>query len=285
MAIPSDPTATQTVTYAMKEAGRYTVSSSEVGQMIAGGFQIVKTELWDANRNDDITATESMVVIASGTSTLTLPSDFDHEQELRFYWANDEWRGLIVASYSTAVQLPSSVNAGDEELTGQYLFLIGGSMAQQYRQITAYSGSTRWATVSTAFGGSLTADTYCQVGYFNYLLMNQNEMIHRYPVKFRPFFYEVVNQNTLRVWPPPDKHYPLLVKYIPNLTRLDETGPTFVKHLRERMALWVQGIKVRTMARYDMDRYETEKQIYDNMLARYAGNNARAVRTPFYGGR
>ena len=269
----------------MKEAGRYTVSSSEVGQMIAGGFQIVKTELWDANRNDDITATESMVVIASGTSTLTLPSDFDHEQELRFYWANDEWRGLIVASYSTAVQLPSSVNAGDEELTGQYLFLIGGSMAQQYRQITAYSGSTRWATVSTAFGGSLTADTYCQVGYFNYLLMNQNEMIHRYPVKFRPFFYEVVNQNTLRVWPPPDKHYPLLVKYIPNLTRLDETGPTFVKHLRERMALWVQGIKVRTMARYDMDRYETEKQIYDNMLARYAGNNARAVRTPFYGGR
>lgn len=285
MSIPSDPTATQTVTYAMKEAGRYTVSSSEVGQMIAGGFQIVKTELWDANRNDDITATESMVVIASGTSTLTLPSDFDHEQELRFYWANDEWRGLIVASYSTAVQLPSSVNAGDEELTGQYLFLIGGSMVPQYRQITAYSGSTRWATVSTAFGGSLTADTYCQVGYFNYLLTNQNEMIHRYPVKFRPFFYEVVNQNTLRVWPPPDKAYPLLVKYVPNLTRLDETGTTFIKHLRERMALWVQGIKVRTMARYDMDRYETEKQIYDNMLGRYAGNNARAVRTPFYGGR
>jgi hypothetical protein len=285
MAIPADPTATTTVTYAMKEAGRYTVSSSEVGQMIAGGFQIVKTELWDANRNDDITATESMVVIASGTSTLTLPSDFDHEQELRFYWANDEWRGLIVASYSTAVQLPSSVNAGDEELTGQYLFLIGGSMAQQYRQITAYSGSTRWATVSTAFGGSLTADTYCQVGYFNYLLTNQNEMIHRYPVKFRPFFYEVVNQNTIRVWPPPDKHYPLLVKYIPNLTRLDEAGTTFIKHLRERMALWVQGIKVRTMARYDMDRYETEKQIYDNMLARYAGNNAKPVRTPFYGGR
>ena len=51
------------------------------------------------------------------------------------------------------------------------------------------------------------------------------------------------------------------------------------------MALWVQGIKVRTMAKYDDDRYTTEKQIYDAMLVRYAGNNARPVRTPFYGGR
>ena len=285
MAIPADPTATTTVTYAMREAGRYVVSNSEIARMIAGGLQVVKTELWDANRQDDLTATETMVVLASGTSTLTLPSDFDHEQELRYYWANDEWRGLIVASYSTAVQLPATVNAGDEELTGQYLFFIGGSMTQQYRQITAYSGSTRWATVDTAFAGSVTADTYCQVGYFNYLLTRQDETIHRYPVKFRPFFYEVVNQNTLRVWPPPDKHYPLLIKYVPNLTRLDEAGSTFVKHLRERMALWVQGIKVRTMATYDDDRYTTEKQIYDAMLARYAGNNARPVRTPFYGGR
>ena len=219
--IPADPTATTTVTYAMREAGRYTVSTAEVASMIAGGFQIVKTELWDANRHDDLTATETMVVLASGTSTLTLPADFDHEQELRFYWANDDWRGLIVASYSTAVQLPTSLTAGDEELTGQYLFFIGGSMTQQYRQISAYSGATRWATVSSAFAGGLTADTFCQVGYFNYTLNNQNEMLHRYPVKFRPFFYEVVNQNTLRVWPPPDKAYPLLVKYVPNLTRLD----------------------------------------------------------------
>ena len=285
MAIPADPTATTTVTYAMREAGRYTVSNAEVANMIAGGFQIVKTELWDANRHDDITATESMVVLASGTSTLSLPSDFDHEQELRFYWANDDWRGLILASYSTAVQLPATVNAGDEELTGQYLFLLQGSMTPQYRQITAYSGSTGWATVSSAFAGTLTADTFCQVGYFNYLLNNQNETIHRYPVKFRPFFYEVVNQNTLRIWPPPDKSYPLLVKYTPNLTRLDESGTTFIKHLRERAALWCQGIKVRTMARFDDDRYTTEKHVYDGMLARYAGNNARPVRTPFYGGR
>lgn len=285
MAIPSDPTATTTVTYAMREAGRYTVSSSEVGQMIADGLQVVKTELWDANRHDDITATETMVVLASGTSTLTLPSDFDHEQELRFYWANDEWRGLILASYSTAVQLPATVSAGDEELTGQYLFLLSGSMTPQYRQIAAYSGSTRWATVNSAFSGTLTADTFCQVGFFNYLLLRQDESLQRYPVKLRPMYYEVVNQNTLRVWPPSDKQYPLLVKYVPNLTRLDEAGTTFVKHLRERMALWVQGIKVRTMAKYDDDRYTTEKQIYDAMLGRYAGNNARAVRTPFTGGR
>lgn len=285
MAIPSDPTSTTTVTYAMKEAGRYTVSTAEVAAMIAGGFQIVKTELWDANRHDDLTATETMVVLASGTSTLTLPADFDHEQELRFYWANDEWRGVILASYSTAVQLPATITAGDEELTGQYVFCVGGSMTQQYRQISAYSGSTGWATVSSAFAGTLTADTSVQVGYFNYVLVNQNETIHRYPVKFRPAWYEVVNQNTLRVWPPPDKDYPLLLKYIPNLTRLDETGTTFVKHLRERAALWVQGVKVRTMARYDDDRYTTEKQIYDGMLARYAGNNARPVRIPTTGGR
>lgn len=285
MAIPSDPTATSTVTYAMREAGRYTVSASEVANMIAGGFQIVKTELWDANRHDDLTATETMVVVSTGTSVLTLPADFDHEQDLRFYWASDDCRGLIVASYSTAVQLPTSVTVGDEELTGQYLFLIGGSMTPQYRQITAYSGSTRWATVSTGFSGTLTADTYCQVGFFNYALMPQLDPIQRYPVRFRPTWYEVVNQSTLRVWPPADKAYPLLLKYIPNLTRLDETGTTFIKHLRERMALWVQGIKVRTMARYEDDRYQSEQAVYAAMLARYAGNNARPVRIPTTGGR
>jgi hypothetical protein len=61
--------------------------------------------------------------------------------------------------------------------------------------------------------------------------------------------------------------------YRSNLTRLDESGSTFIKHLRERRHLWIQGVKVRTMAKFDDERYPAEKQIWEQMLAQYAAQN------------
>ena len=63
------------------------------------------------------------------------------------------------------------------------------------------------------------------------------------------------------------------VVYSWNLTQIDETDSRFIKHLRERRHLWVQGVKVKTMAKFDDDRYGAEKQIWEQMLAQYAAQN------------
>jgi len=47
---------------------------------------------------------------------------------------------------------------------------------------------------------------------------------------------------------------------------LDETDTIFVNLLRELRSVWIQGIAVKTMQRYDEDRYQLELGVYQQML-------------------
>ena len=88
MAIPSTPTWTATISAAMISAGRLNVSFTEVSNMAARGAQDIKTELWDASRTDLFLATETVVLVTTGTCAFTTPPDFDHEGTLTAFDGN-----------------------------------------------------------------------------------------------------------------------------------------------------------------------------------------------------
>src|SRR6185437_13360074 len=69
----------------------------------------------------------------------------------------------------------------------------------------------------------------------------------------------------------PDAVYGLIATYWIDLDRLDDTGTVFTKLLREWRSIWIQGIAVKVMQRYDDERYGQELQVYQAMLGALAG--------------
>jgi hypothetical protein len=61
----------------------------------------------------------------------------------------------------------------------------------------------------------------------------------------------------------PDRVYIIEWEYWAALDRLDDAGRVFLRHLREWSALYMQGIGIRVMTRFDEDRRNTETQIYN----------------------
>jgi hypothetical protein len=150
---------------------------------------------------------------------------------------------------------------------------LTGTGSQVGRTITAYNDSTKVATVDSAWPESNPDNTTTYlIGIIQKELKRRDYFLPVTRAR-RPEVYSRAGTQ-IEVYPTADKYYPIWMWYRPNLTQLDETDSVFIKHLRERRHLWVQGVKVKTMARYDDERYPLEKQIWEQMLRQYGGQNA-----------
>lgn len=274
MAIPSDPTVNDIVLQGMEEGGLcdITTSSPQFSKFKNYQFQSIKSEMWAACKTDTLLETEAVLVTAVGSRAVTLPTDFDSEISLHIYDADEpSYRGTAQAAAVNSITLASDFTATADDLHGRYIFTLGGLGALQVRQITDYDDSTKVATVSNLW--TVTPDSTT-----TYLIATHGRQLGRldYNREVRQKNFPSSYGRTgigMQVFPSPDKIYPILMVYRSNLTRLDEDGSLFIKHLRERRWLWIQGIKTKTMSRFDDDRYTTEKAIWDQALLQYAAEN------------
>jgi hypothetical protein len=270
MAIPSTPTWTATISAAMISAGRLNVSFNEVNLMSQRGAQDIKTELWSSSRTDLLLQTETVVLVTTGSSVFTVPPDFDSEVTLNVYYGYDGLRSQAQAGNTQSITLAASDGAADDAYNGYYVFTLSGTNSGQYRQITAYRSATKVASLSSTWNAP-DATT-------NYLVANLDRELTRagdvLPVTIPgiPRQYRVTGP-TVTVWPAPDKIYPIVMVYQPNLTMIDETSDIFLRWLKQRMSLVKQGIKVMTMALYDDDRYQQELQRWEQMKGAYGAQN------------
>jgi hypothetical protein len=271
MAIPSTPTWTATISAAMISAGRLNVSSTEVSNMASRGAQDVKTELWSASRFDTLLATETLVLVSTGTSAFTLPPDFDHEGTLSIFDGGGGLRNRAQAGNTQALTLAANDGASDGDYVGAYVFLLAGLGAGQYNQVTFNTASTKVLSLTHAWATTPDSTT-------DYLIAQSSWELTRYGDKVpvthptRPSVYRLVGQ-TLTLYPAPDQVYPLVMVYSPNLTMIDETSAIFITWLKRRMALVKQGIKVQTMLLYDDERYPQQLAIWEAMKAAYGAQN------------
>ena len=79
----------------------------------------------------------------------------------------------------------------------------------------------------------------------------------------------------------PPRNFAMVITHYVALDELDETSSLFTLHLRRYKSLWVQGVAVKTMQRYDEDRYGIELKVYQQMLAAYAGRAANVGQVQF----
>lgn len=255
----------------MISAGQFNVSSAQVLAMAARGAQDIKTELWTASRYDPFLTTETVVLVTTGNSVVDLPLDYDHEISLRVY--DGDVRGRAQAGLSQQITLASDESTDDQAYSGWYAFTLAGTGSAQYRQISRYTGATVIATVTVPWTTTPDSTTDYLVGSW-WQPMKRADAVDFYARNGRPTRYRVTGQQ-LTVWPPPDKVYPILIEYGPNLTMIDESSSVFEKWLKYRRALVTQGIKVQTCLLHDTDRYEQQLAIWENMKARYGADGCQ----------
>lgn len=274
MAVPSDPTVASVIRDGMVEAGQYTlsVSSQAVTDFTARQFQTIKTEVWAASNHDDLLETEACLIAGLGNSAVTLPADFDHETQVWVYDASEPYRGTAQAGGAATITLATAFSEDPTALFGRFVFILSGTGSGQHRQIIAYNNATKVLTVHTNWTTNPDSTSAYLIGVLVRKLIRRDTIRVEQPT-YRPTWYSLVGTSLL-VWPAGDQLYPLVLRYIPNLTRLDEAGTVFVKHLRERRWLWIAGVKYLTGVRYNEARApEWRDEWYKLHLPRYASLN------------
>jgi hypothetical protein len=273
LSIPGDPAVQDIILNGMKEGGQYTVSAGSTAYTEFKNYQFetLKSELWAACKTDRLLETEGVVLAAVGKTTLTLPTDFDSAIRLVLYDADDSFRGTLQAATANTVTLASTFSSTLELMYGRKIFTLSGTGAGQYLEVIGYDDSTKVANLSANWATTPDATTTYMVASTE-VELRRRDYQRQVTEAARPRVYGVFAAS-VQVLPVPDKIYPILILYRANLTRLDDAGTVFVKHLRERRSLWIHGVKMKTMARYDDDRYPVTKADWDQALMMYAADN------------
>ena len=282
MSIPANPSTYSLVADAMN-AAIHTLNASSSSTVVTNNavsfMENVKVQLWAASSTDKLLETTAVMVVATGSSTVSLPTDFDHEQELRIYDGPDENRGGVRAATVNAIQLGTEFQADADSIVGSYVFTLSGTGSAQEAQIASYNDTTKWATMQASFATQPDTTT-------TYLVASQWWALRKLDYwagthyNSRPSHYRMVSTTTY-VMPPADTAYPIRIYYGANLTRLDDSGAVFIKHMRERRYYWIQGLKVETMGMFDDDRYGQESQKWQLILANYGGKNPTYTQCAF----
>src|SRR3990172_1454390 len=275
MPVPGQPTTLTLIADAMNQA-IHTLNATSISSVVlnnaAAYLENVKVQLWAASSTDKLLETTAVMLTAAGSSQVTLPTDFDHETELRVYdGPTDSNRGTLQAVSTAAVQLQSDFSADPEGLLGAWFFTLSGMGSGQEAQIATYSETTKFATLDVTLTTAPTSTTTYVVAteWWNITKWDRNWGVQ---YNGKPLRYRMVATTTY-IDPPADQIYPIRIYYGANLTRLDDNGFVFIRHLRERRYYWLQGLRVETMAMFDDDRYSQELQKWQLVLNNYGGKN------------
>lgn len=287
MAIPANPTITTLCTAALKQGGIPSPTTEQISELAGDGMQTVKTEIWLKCKTDHILETRFYIGMEAGEGYLTTPADLDHELYLDVYSGPEQYAGTAQSgdAVSGTITLAADLDVEESALQGLFIFLTGGTGVGQHRQITGWDNDTKVLTPNAGFNVTPSSTT-------TYLIATRVRRLDRkdtisnalglwtgnigYPKYYTKTAVAppIGNNPAYRVFPVPDHdRYACIMTYTPNLTLLDESSTLFIKHLRERRALWIQGLKVQVMQRYDDDRYAQAFQIWQGMLSMYGTHN------------
>lgn len=280
MAVPSDPTVTTVITEALKRAGRVSPTVGQISDAIEHQFREVKSDITQRSARHPALETQYVTATVDGQSRYTIPTDADEVRSVVLVYAPTDtyWQATAQSGGATSVTLNASFSQDAENVRGKFAFILGGTGANQFAQVISYDNTTKVAGVDR------TWVTNPAVGSLVHLGVSQAKL---YSFD-KPWGYDILNAPFQRGTPSyaapvgrelwlnyaADRIYGLWWDYWANLDRLDEAGTVFVRHLREHRSLWVQGVAVKTMQRYDEDRYQVELSVYENMLTAYAGYSA-----------
>lgn len=270
MAIPLDPSNTSIVTEGLKRGGRVNPTATQITAALDTALQEVKADIMLRAPTHPNLLAASTTTARAGQQRYAIPPDFNEPYSIALLEGPTDWAGTARGAVGDSILLSLSMTASAQDLLGKYILLTEGPGVEEYRQILAYDEGLKIATVDVAWVTNPTTLTKYQVLNASYPLWpsdirSELDTYTNPTILGRPYRASIFDQEFV-LYPVPDRVYGLRARYWVDLSMLDETGPLFVQLLREWRSLWIQGVAVKTMQRYDEDRYLSELQIYENYL-------------------
>jgi hypothetical protein len=271
MAVPLNPTVTQIVTEGLKRGGRVTPSATDITNATDNQLREVKADIMLVCPT--LAALQKTTTAATfvGEQHTAFPADANIPVSLLLLDGPDEYRGTATAGSGSSISFALTFPVvASTELNGLYILITSGMGIGQYREIRSYVPGTVTATVSPTWTTNPdNTSVYLVVTRTNYLWdASLPTDIDREPFSLtlgRPITAARFAEE-FTLYYVPDKVYGLLFRYYIDIDQLDETDTIFVNLLRELRSVWIQGIAVKTMQRYDEDRYQLELGVYQQML-------------------
>lgn len=298
--VPSDPTVTSVVTEGLKRGGRVNPTATEITSGTNEQLQEVKSDIRRfAGLHPDLIAT-AVTTLTRGISIYTWPTDCHKVRTVTLLNSptDGNWRGTASAGDASSITLQSGFSEDVDTVVGKWVVTTGGTGPNQYRQVSVYVNATRKCTISGDGNWDTTVSTDT-----TYMLIDSHTQLYRIdkPTEWdrirAPFSMGtptsaaiVGTELNLNVSPnagdtdlasPDLLPFAVLWDYWFDIDRLDETGTPFIRMIREWRSLWIQGIAVKTMQRYDDDRYVHENNVYKLMLDGLAAGASDVVQVRY----
>lgn len=287
MAVPVNPTPTLIVTQALKRAGRTTPTAAQITEAIDYALQEVKADIMLVAATHPNLLASSTTVTTRGQSRYAVPDDFNEQLNILLMDGPDDWRGTAQGGGSSTITLAASTPGTAEDLIGKNILITSGPGVEEYRAIINYDSATKIATVDSNWVVNPASNSTYLVEQERLCLYPNDtaadyDLIQGPTYLQRPISAALFGQEFI-LFPTPDKStYGLLNRYWVDLSKLDETGTLFTQLLREWRSVWTQGVAVKSMQRFDEDRYQLELAVYKSMLDALASQSSTVRQVRFY---
>lgn len=284
MAIPADPTIALIVTEALKRGGITNPSAGQITDATAAQFREVKEDIHLTTSEHPSFLTTSAVPMVVGKSRYTWPTDARDIRTLVLLDAPDSHRGLAQAGAASTITLAATFSAAELDLQGKFIGLVSGTGTDQHRQITAYNDTTKVVTVDSAWTTAPAVSTGYMIATYQHKIWQQskeNALDLQLPYIIGLPVWGSLGGREVYLNRPPERVYMLIWDYWFDLDRIDDTGTVFTRFMRDFRTLWIQGIAVKVMQRFDDERYPGELQVYNGMLAALSVKNNRVGQVVF----
>lgn len=281
MAIPSNPTVSEIVTEGLKRGGRVNPSAGDITNGTNYQFQEVKSDIYLKAPQHHTLLTQSITATTNGISRYSWPTACEAMRSVQLVDAptTGNWRATAQTGGASSITLHASFSAAENDIIGRFVFITSGTGSGQFAQITAYNNSTKVATVETAWA-TLNSTWVSPNSTSVYLVEGTRTKLWD---SAKPTEWDTLTTPSTRGTPrratnvgqqiwldyTPDQVYVVVFDYWQALDRLDEALTPFLNHLRKFRNIYTQGMAVKTMQRYDEDRYQLELAVYERMLDMY----------------
>lgn len=270
MALPSVPTVTSLTTEALKKAIHSTPSAAQLTRA-ADFMEEVKLDIQmmaaKVQKKLRSLFTTGFLVISEGKHRYALPSDFLGDLTLTLM--DGTHTGTAQTGAVGSITLAADEDISEDDALGKYAFITSGTGVSSSSQITAYSTTTKVATVTPNFATAPAASSgYLIVDRYRPFDPTNSVKLDGYAsptIKGEPNSYIVQGDKDtgeIVLYPTPDQTYGLQLRYYVDLSLVDLTDDRMSTLYRKWRNLWIQGVKAKQMesdnhrlAQSEMKRY------------------------------
>lgn len=271
MAAPTSPDITSVTTEGLKKAGYSSPTSAQLTRAQTYWLREIKNDIFMRLRNFKPMQKTAFLPTTIGKHRYANPSDFGSELNLTLM--TGAHTGTAQAGAVGSITLASDEDISEDFILGQYILVTSGTGAGSCSQVTAYSTSTKIATVTPNFETAPAASSgYMVVDYYTNLKQkpvweldeNSTPTVRGVPTHYLPIGDS--DDGEFILYPPPDKVYGLQMRYYADVMNLD-LASTLMTSLYQRWEnIWIQGVFVKALQDMDDSRYQFERQVYLGLM-------------------